>query len=52
MDFPRLREPLLSIILAGLCFILAWRGERLPDWLRMFLVGFMIGIFLSMLILG
>lgn len=37
MDFPRLREPLLSIILAGLCFILAWRGERLPDWLRLFL---------------
>ena len=37
MDFPKLREPLISIILAGLCFILAWRGERLPDWLRLFL---------------
>jgi len=36
MDYPRLRDPLLSTILAGACFFLAWRGERLPDWLRLF----------------
>jgi len=38
MDYPRLREPLISVICAGLCFILAWKIDRLPDWLRLFLV--------------
>ena len=37
-DYPRLRDPLIATILAGCCFILALKGERLPDWLRMFAV--------------
>jgi len=37
-DYPRLRDPLLSTILAGACFLLAWKGERLPDWVRLFAV--------------
>src|SRR3990170_2446163 len=38
-DFPRLREPLLLSLLAALCWILALRGDRLPDWLRMVLTA-------------
>jgi hypothetical protein len=37
IDYPRLRDPLLSTLLAGLCFLLAWKIDRFPEWLRMFL---------------
>jgi len=37
MDFPGLRTPVLSILLAGLLGIAAYRGAMLPDWLRLFL---------------
>lgn len=38
MDYPRLREPILLSLLAVLCLVVAMWEERLPDWLRGFLV--------------
>lgn len=40
LDYPRLREPLLASLAAAACLLMAWRGERIPDWLRLLLVAF------------
>jgi hypothetical protein len=39
MDYPRLRDPLLSALAAVICFSMALAATRAPDWLRMFLTA-------------
>jgi hypothetical protein len=38
MDYPRLREPIVMLLAAAICLILAWEQERWPDWVRIILV--------------
>ena len=45
MDFPRLRDPILYALIAALVWMVAWRADRLPDWIRLFLT--LVGIILT-----
>jgi hypothetical protein len=38
-DYPKLRVPIFLFLLTALCLSIAWKGERLPDWLRLFLTA-------------
>jgi hypothetical protein len=38
MNYPKLHEPILLSLMAALCFLLAWKQDHYPDWLRSLLV--------------
>lgn len=37
-DYPKLREPVIFLILAALAVSIAWKARDLPDWVRLFVV--------------
>ena len=39
LDTPRIRSAVVYFIIAAFFAMLAWRAERLPDWLRLFFAG-------------
>ena len=39
LDTPRMRSAVVYFIIAALFGTLAWRGDRLPDWFRLFCSG-------------
>jgi hypothetical protein len=46
MDFPKLSTPILLLIIAAICLLIAKDAEKLPDWLRfgVGVVGVIFGI--------
>src|SRR3989304_710225 len=39
LDTPRMRSAVIYFIIAALFGALAWRGDRFPDWFRLFCSG-------------